>query len=601
MAKTPLVAGVVVAGFLAGGAIWFGTDIRGLVGEDAPGAFGFEPGEFVADFAWEDVDGRSGRFSDLLEDNAAVVVALRTTECPVSRRYGHRLAELEAEWADEGVAFLYLTVSPQDTPEKVAEDREVYGFAGPYVRDERGKIGARLGARVSSEVFVFDPSGTLRYRGPVDDQFGIDFSNPEVRNPWLDRAVGAVVEGRPVRTRSVEASGCHLDHVATQVPEREITWHSRVSRLVQTNCVSCHREGGVAPFSLEHYEEAYGFRNMISFVVEEGRMPPWFASPEHGAWRNDRSLSERNRRDLLAWIAAGAPEGDPAQAVRPLHFTEGWDLPREPDHVFRIPEPQEVPASGVLDYRYLFVKTDFGEDVWIQAMEPRPTAIEQVHHIIVYLQGPDDEQRGPFFAGWAPGTGATIYPEGRAKVLPADAWLMFEIHYTPNGRPAVDESMVGFILSDGPPERPVRTAWVATYDFEIPPHAANHAVVAEQRFGRSGEILMFLPHMHLRGKAFRYELIRADGTEEVLLDVPRYDFNWQLWYEAFEPIRIEAGDRIRARAWYDNSNANPANPDPTVAVQYGEQSFEEMMFGFFDWVPDPPPAQVAAAAEGDGE
>ncbi len=595
MGRTAILSGIVLAALMVAAAIWFGTEHRGLVEGSAPGAFGFEPGELVADFDYQDEDGLEGRFSGLLASHEAVVIALRTTECPVSRRYGHRLAEIEAAWAERGVAFLFLTVSPQDTPEKVAEDREVYGFAGSFVRDPRARIGERIGARVSSEVFVFDPTGTLRYRGPVDDQYGIDFSNPVVRNPWLEEALEAVVEGKAVRTRSVEASGCHLEHVATRVPERDVTWHSRVSRLVQTNCVACHREGGVAPFSLERYEQAYGFRHMIDWVVREERMPPWFASAEHGHWRNDRRLSDRDRRDLLAWIAAGAPEGDPSTAAPSLHFTDGWDLPREPDHVFRIPEPQEIPAQGVLDYRYAFVQTDFQDDVWIRAMEPRPTAIEQVHHIIVYLQGPDDERRGPFFAAWAPGSGATIYPEGRAKRLPAGAWLMFELHYTPNGRPAVDRSMVGFVLADAPPERPVSTAWVAAYDFEIPPHASNHEVVAEQRFGRGGEILMFLPHMHLRGKAFRYELLRTDGTEEILLDVPRYDFNWQLWYEAFEPVRIEAGDRIRARAWYDNSEHNPANPDPTATVTYGEQSFEEMMFGFFDWVPDPPPAQVAAA------
>jgi hypothetical protein len=208
------------------------------------------------------------------------------------------------------------------------------------------------------------------------------------------------------------------------------------------------------------------------------------------------------------------------------------------------------------------------------------------HHIIVYLQGPDDDQRGPFLVGHAPGVPPTIYPEGTAKRLPAGAWLMFELHYTPNGRAARDRSQVGFIFAERPPERDVRTTAVFTTEFEIPPHTADHEVVAERKFEEGGEILSFLPHMHLRGKAFRYELQRVDGSTEVLLDVPRYDFNWQLWYEVRRPVRIEPGDVLRGRARYDNSADNPANPDPTVAVSYGEQSFEEMMFGFFEWVPD---------------
>jgi hypothetical protein len=551
-------------------------------------AFGWEPGELVHDFAFRDADGHDGSLGLLLREHEAVVVALRTTECPVSRRYGHRLAEMERTYGEGGVAFLYLAPGAQETPEKIREDRDTYGFGAPYVADPDGKIAGLLRARVSSEVFVVDRAGTLRYRGPVDDQFGIDFSNPRVRREHLRDALDDVLEGRPIRTARAEASGCYLEHFEADVPRREVTFHSRAGRILQENCVACHREGGVAPFRLDRYEEAYGFRSMIRWAVEEGRMPPWFADPDYGQWANERRLSEGDRRDLLAWVEAGAPEGDAATAALPVRYVDGWDLEREPDAVFTIPEPQEIPAEGVLDYRYVFVKTDFDEDVWVKAVEPRPTAMEQTHHIIAYLQGPDDERRGPFFAGWAPGTGATVYPEGRAKRLPAGAWLMFELHYTPNGREAVDRSRIGFLLADGPPEREVRTSWVATFDFEIPPGAEDHVVEAELRFPTSGEIYLYLPHMHLRGKAFRYELVRADGAKEILLDVPNYDFNWQLWYEPRVPLRIEEGDVLRGIARYDNSENNPANPDSTVPVRYGEQSWDEMMFGFFDWAPDPP-------------
>ncbi len=574
-----------------------------LVGDDARAsaqgsAFGFRSGELVHDFSYRDMDGVQGDLSGLLAEHEAVVVALRTTECPVSRRYGHRLAELERSYGERGVAFLYLSVSSQDTPEKIAEDREVYGFKGPYVADPDGEIGRLLNARVSSELFVIDNALTLRYRGPVDDQFGIDFSNPRVRSQYLVEALDAVLANRSVPTPSAEASGCYLDVDESAVPTREVTFHNRVSRILQENCVACHREGGVAPFRLDRYQEAHGFRQMVRWAVEEGRMPPWFASPEYGQWANERALSEVDREDLLAWIDAGGPEGDPSTAARALQYVDGWDLEREPDVVFQIPEPQEIPAEGVLDYRYVFVKTDFEEDVWVTAMEPRPTAMEQTHHIIAYLQGPDDERRGPFFAGWAPGVGATVYPEGTAKRLPAGSWLMFELHYTPNGREAVDRTRMGFLLADDPPDREMQTSAVGTTDFQIPPHAEAHEVVAEQTFSRPGEIHMLLPHMHLRGKAFRYELVRGDGSEEVLLEVPNYDFNWQLWYRPAEPIRIQPGDVLRGRAWYDNSANNPANPDPTVAVGYGEQSFEEMMFGFYDWAPAPVEPPAVARVEG---
>jgi mono/diheme cytochrome c family protein len=562
-----------------------------LVPAHEPGAFGFEPGEMTVDFRFRDVEGRSGRLSSLLDEHDAVVIAMRMTECPVSRRYGHRLAELERAYAERGVAFLYLTVSPQDSREKVADDRRVFGFTGPYVRDPEGRIGGLLQARVSSEAFMIDRSRTLRYRGPVDDQWGIDFAKPEPRHRFLEEALDAVLEGRPVRRPAVEASGCALAPVGTAgdgalVPARELTYHSRISRILQANCVSCHRSGGIAPFALDSYEQAHGFRHMIDFVVRDGRMPPWFASPEHGRWANARTMPERDRRDLLAWIAADAPEGDPRQAVKPLHFLPGWSLEREPDLVYRLPDPQDIPEQGTLDYRYIYVKTDHDRDLWVTAAEARPDAVEHVHHIIVFLNGPD-EDRGPMLVGWAPGVAPFSWPAGVARRLPKGTWLMFEMHYTTNGRAATDQSMVGLILADEPPAREARMRWVATDEFEIPPYAANHEVVAERSFRQGGEILGFLPHMHLRGKAFRYELVRADGTEEVLLEVPRYDFNWQLFYEAWEPIRIAPGDLIRATAWYDNSEANPANPDPGAAVRWGDQSWEEMMIGFFEWVGDP--------------
>lgn len=363
------------------------------------------------------------------------------------------------------------------------------------------------------------------------------------------------------------------------------SYYGEVSRIVQANCVMCHRDGGIAPFSLESYEGVSTRAPLIEFMVSEGRMPPWFANPEYGRWANDRSLTEAERETLLAWIAAGAPEGDPGDAPPPAEFVEGWMLGEAPDTVIPIPEAQEIPAEGVVDYRYVYVKTDFPEDRWIQKAELRPTGNEVAHHSIVFQEGPEDERRGPWIVGWAPGVPPAVFPEGTGKLLPAGGWLMFQLHYTTMGEPATDRTELALVFADETPERRVRTLAVGTSDFEIPPGADNHEVVAELEFEEPGEILSFLPHMHYRGKAFRYELVHPDGREEILLDVPAYDFNWQLSYEAEEPVQTRPGMVLRGRAWYDNSEQNPANPDPTATVTYGEQSWEEMMFGFFEWVP----------------
>ncbi|MEX0891927.1 MAG: redoxin domain-containing protein [Gemmatimonadota bacterium] len=588
-----IATGIVVTLVLLGtGAMAYRTlAAPALVAPEAPGAYGFRPGELAHDFNFRTVDGTRGRLSGLLEEHRAVVVVMRTTECPVSRQYGHRLAELERAYAERGVAFLYLNASPQDTPDKIREDIATFDLAGPYVADPDGEIATLLQAEVSTEVFIIDAARTLRYRGAVDDQFGISFAKPEPREHYLVAALDAVLDERPVAVSETEASGCYLELAAQQtalVPERPVTYHERVGRIIQENCVSCHRAGGVAPFSLETYEDVYGFRGMVRFVLEEGRMPPWFANPEHGAFRNDPSLPERDRRDVLAWLEAGAPAGDPGAAPRPLVWVDGWQLGREPDAVVELPEPQDVPASGVVDYRYIFVKTDFQEDRWIRQIEARPTAPQVTHHVIAYLQGPDDEGRGAWLGATAPGVPANVFPDGTAKRLPAGAWIMFEVHYTPNGTATRDQTRLGLVFADGPPVREVETTSVSTTRFAIPPGAANHEVVARRGFERAGSITAMLPHMHVRGKAFRYEVERTDGTREILLDIPRYDFNWQLFYEPAEPVHVAPGDELVGYAWYDNSAGNPANPDPTATVRFGEQTFEEMMFGFFDFVPDEP-------------
>lgn len=355
-------------------------------------------------------------------------------------------------------------------------------------RVPEGEIGSLLQAKVSTEVFVIDGSGTLRYRGAVDDQHGITFSNPVMREDWLRNALDDVLVGRLVRVAETEASGCFLELDERGVPRRDISYHGRISRIVQQNCVSCHREGGVAPFSLETYQDLYGFRAMVKWVIENERMPPWFAHGSVGEWRNDRSLSDRDRRDLLAWIEAGAPEGDPDEAVARLAWVDGWRLAREPDAVIALPEPVDIPAEGVVDYQFAYVKTDFLEDKWIEALEVRPSARQVTHHVLVFLEGPEDEQGGPMIGGTAPGAPALVFPEGTAKRLPKGAWLKFEMHYTTNGTATQDRTEMGLLLADGPPDHEVRTQVLANTEFEIPPHAERHEVVATRGFSEPASL-----------------------------------------------------------------------------------------------------------------
>lgn len=367
------------------------------------------------------------------------------------------------------------------------------------------------------------------------------------------------------------------------------TYHGEVAGVIQENCQTCHRDGGVGPFKFESYSQVFRRRGMIQHVVEDRIMPPWFAAPDVGHFANDRSLSDADRETLLAWLDAGAPEGDPGLAIAPRSWTPGWEL-GEPDATLSLPEPFPIPAEGIVEYQYTYVPTDFGEDKWIEAMEIRPTDLSVVHHVLVFVEEPGaEEQQGGidgYMGIWVPGFQGSVFPERAAKLLPAGSTLKFQIHYTPNGEPGLDQTTIGFHFADGVPERVVETTSAYNSRFRIPAGAPNHLVEAEYEFTSPGELLSLLPHMHLRGKAFRYDLVYPDGREIPLLDVPRYDFNWQLEYEFAEPIQVEAGTLLKAVAWFDNSADNEFNPDPTVEVGFGEQTSEEMMIGYFDWIPE---------------
>lgn len=369
----------------------------------------------------------------------------------------------------------------------------------------------------------------------------------------------------------------------------ELTYHRDVSRILRRRCESCHREGGAAPFALETWAQVARRKRMVKWAVESGAMPPWFAAEGTGPWSNDRSLTENERADLLTWIEHGAPEGDPSDAPPPREWPSGWTI-GEPDLVISMGEDFRVPAEGLIDYQYFWMKTSFPEDRWVRALEVRPGAPEVVHHVLVLAAvseeqppvGPNEGLDG-FFATTVPGQAGTVLPDGYAKRLPAGAWLKFQLHYTPNGTEQVDRTELGLVFADGPAPHEVHTASAHNNTFAIPPGAFEHEVVGEYTFDRPARLLSFFPHTHARGVAFRYELHRPDGRDELLLDVPVYDFNWQLHYQLARPLDVPAGAVLRATAWYDNTADNPANPDPTARVHFGAQIHEEMMIGYFNW------------------
>ncbi len=558
-------------------------------------------GRMVPEVVLRDLAGHEGK-PGAFRDRKAVVIACFSTTCPLSNKFAPELARLEKEYAAQGVAFLFVNPLAGETKEALQKFAATYGLAAPTVRG--APFAQALGATTTTEVFVLDAARTLIYRGAVNDQYGLGYSKDAPTKNYLRDALDAVLRGTTPAVAATTAPGCALDLpsapiVAAPAP----TYHREISRIVQAHCLECHRNGGIAPFSLETSADLLEHAGMIKKQLERGAMPPWFASSEqsgaHAIFANDRSLPEPDKAALLAWLKSDRPTGDPADAPRARTFPAGWSI-GQPDAVFQLPQPVAVKAEGTMPYQWQIVETSFPEDRWVQAYEIQPTAREVVHHVIVKvhdraakLQNRDEGADG-FFAAYVPGNCARVLPDGFAKRLPAGAKISFQIHYTPNGRATQDQLKIGFIFAKEPPKYEVHVAAVAQPRLNIPPGEANHIEIKEQKVPFNMNVTAYMAHMHVRGKAFKYELITPDGQTETLLDIPRYDFNWQLQYNYAQPKFIPRGSTVRITAVFDNSAGNPANPDPSKTVRWGPQTYDEMMIGYVEHYTPLAVAKVAA-------
>jgi peroxiredoxin/mono/diheme cytochrome c family protein len=542
----------------------------------------------IDDFQLRDARGQLHRLSDWKE-RKLVVVAFLGVDCPLARLYGPRLAELAKEFAPRGVAFVAIDSNRHDAPSDLLRYLRLHPLPFPFLKDVGNIVADQFDAERNPEVFVLDARRIVRYRGRIDDQYTPGLQKPRPERRDLAVALDELLDGKTVSQPRRPASGCRIDRVNKSAKQGPITYGRHIAPILQTHCQTCHRPGEIAPFSLTSYKDAAGWAETIRDVVAEGRMPPWHADPRYGKFANDPSLSEREKKQLFAWIDGGCPHGEDADLPPPPTFPKGWSIPM-PDRIVTMAEPFTVPAEGVIEYQYFVVDPGFTEDKWIQAAEVRPGNRAVVHHCNVFLQPPgsnDIQEQGTLGSCWlatyVPGTSPLLLPDGLAKRVPAGWRLVFGMHYTTIGSVQTDRTCVGLKFADPHSvKKEVATKAMCDPELCIPAHAPNHVVAQTWQVNEDVLLLAMFPHLHLRGKSFRYEAFYPDGTSEILLDVPRYDFNWQHRYELAEPRRLPAGSRLRCTAVYDNSSANPANPDPNVDVRDGEQSWDEMFRGYFD-------------------
>lgn len=563
-------------------------------------------GATIDPFGLSAADGRRWALADVA-DQPVVVVVFLGTECPLARVYAPRLERLADEYAAQGVTLVGVVSNRQDTPEEIRQFVQDCGVEFPVLYDPDQAVADLFAARRTPEAFVLDQQRTLRYRGRIDDQYGFreqsGYQRLEPSRHDLRDAVAAVLAGDPIDEPANDAPGCLIGRVETPREDAPVTWSNQISRIVQDHCQQCHRPGEIGPFPLVEYDDVLGWERTIQEVVQAGRMPPWGANPAHGEFANDLRLSDDELRAIDRWVADGAPEGDPAELPPPREFLVGWQI-AEPDAVYYMDdEPFTVPAEGRVEYQYFTVDPGFTTDRWVKGVECRPGNRAVVHHINVFAAPPelgDDYERDDltFHMLWAyaPGFQATVFPPGVAARIRAGSRLVFQMHYTASGTVQEDRSSVGLVFaSPDEVERQIEWGLAANPFLEIPPHADNHPVEAVYEFEQDMLLYALVPHLHLRGKSFRYEALYRNETTEILLDVPRYDFNWQNSYVFAEPKLMPRGSMLRCVAIYDNSAGNPANPDPSATVRWGDQSWQEMMIGYVHMAPADPLAPTAMA------
>ena len=394
------------------------------------------------------------------------------------------------------------------------------------------------------------------------------------------------------------------------------TYHKDIEPILQNNCQGCHRPGEIGPMSFLTYKDVRPWAKAIKAAVIEKKMPPWQADPHFGKFRNDRTLTSDQQSALTAWVDSGAPEGDPKDAPKPVAWTEGWNIGK-PDLVFEMPRSFTVPPEGTIDYQYVIIPTNFKQDTWVKAAEVRPGSRTAVHHVIAFirpkgsrwLEGlkpgeisvpPPVERKArkneddgsdlfgvDLLVGYAPGLQEQVLSPGHAKLVPAGSDIVLQLHYTATGKATSDLSRVGLVLAKEPVTKRVLTLQATNAKFAIPPFDPNYEVTSETTLWADSQLVWLMPHMHLRGKDFRYKAVYPTGESQILLNVPKYDFNWQIAYEPETPVTLPKGTRIECLAHFDNSPNNAANPDAKKEVRWGDQTWEEMMIGWFGVAIDP--------------
>ena len=564
----------------------------------------------VGDFTLLDHQGKSHQLS-WYGDHKAIVIFIQGNGCPIVRNGVHSLRAIRDEFASQGVAFFMLNPQMQDNRTSIAKEAEEFGYDIPILVDETQLVAESLGVDRTSESFIINPrTSAVIFRGPIDDRLGYESQKPAAKNHYLKDALNALLAGEAISADIPPAPGCIINFPSRkQGHPEQVSYAKDIAPILAENCTTCHHEGGIAPWSMSSHPMVQGWSMMIREVVMTRRMPPGQIDPHVGKPIKDvAGLTNDEMQLLIRWIDDGSPiDEDGKDPLAALTFDDRKFTLGKPDMILKVPA-QSIPATGIVDYRYIPVEVNLDKDIWVRAAEFVPGDRQVLHHVIAYLASPADKTvrgradgsaQATSVGGFAPGRQPDEFKDNSGRLIRKGSNLLLQMHYTTAGRETVDETEIGLFIHDKPPAYIMGGGVAGQRRFLIPANAKEHKLEGVQKIERDAYLYSMTPHMHYRGKYMSYTAEYPDGTSELLLSVPKYEFNWQFSYELEEPLFLPAGTRLVVKGAMDNSDRNRFNPDPSKPVHFGLQTMHEMFFGFttLRFVGDTPESLMVDKAE----
>jgi thiol-disulfide isomerase/thioredoxin/mono/diheme cytochrome c family protein len=542
-------------------------------------------GTAIENLHFKDIRYLTRSLDDFGKKKAFVLVFTNTT-CPLVQRYMPTLKALEKEYRDRDVQFLAVNVGADDSIRAMAAQAVRFEMEFPFVKDADFSCAAALGVQRTPEAVVLDGERRIRYRGRIDDQYRLGGTRESATRHDLREALDAVLADKEVAIKETPVEGCLITRPEMNQPAKPVTYAEHVAPILAKHCQECHRPDTAAPFSLLAYKDAAAHANVMAELVQDGRMPPWYAAADHSDFVNKRGLSDTERETIAQWVRAGKPRGDESklktkpQAEKPDKWLIGT-----PDLTVDAPE-HELPDSGDIPYKYVVLPHVFAEDTWVQGVQIVPDNPRVVHHCnMVYFTLKEGFKQANFVTGYVPGGEPMRLPEGVAFRMPKNTAPALQIHYVTTGKPEKCRITVGFRYARGTVQKRLRHLLLADRQFAIPPGAPAHRVEASRTLDCDALGLALFAHMHRRGRDMTFTAHYPTGKSETLLLIPNYSFDWQLPYRwEVGTKRFPKGTRLEAVAHYDNSAFNPYNPDPKATVRDGQQTKDEMMNGYFFYI-----------------